>query len=322
MGGSSSQPRTEPAMSPINAFPVEDLYTPEFSESLHENTGYWQEPSPHESPVEQVATSPTKRKILTRWVAISENSEHGNARKKYGFWCEVLGYIESKTKTYGRPTYDMVVGKWKTMRPVVIRFCGVYCNVMRMAQENGAGDEDYVQRAMIHYQTETGLPFKFRHCWDVSKNSLKFQEIAFPNFNTRSEGGSKRHKSSDSSSFNIKSEDEVQEIRRPVGRDKARAAGKNRGSKTSGSSTMNDDALARLMVTEMKAQKKVERLAFMEIKRREVESHEREVAAKEYRAQQEDIRFYLQPYNHLTGDQRLAINEVRAKIKAKYNLQY
>ncbi|GKG25017.1 hypothetical protein Tco_0395645, partial [Tanacetum coccineum] len=30
------------------------------------------------------------------------------------------------------------------------------------SMESGAGDEDYVQRAMIHYQAETGLPFKFR----------------------------------------------------------------------------------------------------------------------------------------------------------------
>nr|GEW26955.1 hypothetical protein [Tanacetum cinerariifolium] len=41
-------------------------------------------------------------------------------------------------------------------------------------------------------------------------------------------------------------EDEVQEIRRTMGRDKAIAAGKNKGSKASGSSSMNNDALARL----------------------------------------------------------------------------
>ncbi|GJV29963.1 hypothetical protein Tco_1386411 [Tanacetum coccineum] len=130
------------------------------------------------------------------WVAISENIEHGNARKKNGFWCEVLAYIESKTKAYGCRTYDMVCEKWKT-----------------------------VQRAMIHYQAETGLSFKFRQCWDVLKDSPKWKEIALPNFNIGSEGGSKRHKSSGSSSFNTKSgdasinlntnvvdEDEVQEI--------------------------------------------------------------------------------------------------------------
>ncbi|GKD59314.1 hypothetical protein Tco_1296823 [Tanacetum coccineum] len=207
MGGSSSQRHTDLVMSPINAFPIEDLYTPEFSESLQKNTGYWQEPNPHEYPVEQVATSPTKMKKPTRnrqkrtiqsddaprqtawtteeeialakgWVAVSENSKHGNARKQDGFWCE-------------------------------------------------SGD------ASINLNTNAG----------------------------------------------DNNEDEVHEIRRPGGRDKARAAGKNKGLKASGSSTMNDNAFARLMVTKMTTQEKEECLAFIEIKKREVECREREVAA-------------------------------------------
>ncbi|GKC38636.1 ALP1-like protein [Tanacetum coccineum] len=173
------------------------------------------------------------------WLAVFENNKHGNARRQDGFWCEVLQYIESKTKQYDRRTYDM---------------------------ESGAGDEDYVQRAMIHYEIETELPFKLCHCWEILKDRPKWQEIAIPKFARESGGGSKRHKSSGSSSFNTESgeasinlntnvgdnnEDEVQEIRRPEGRDKARVAGKNKGSKASGSSTMNEDALARLMVSEM-----------------------------------------------------------------------
>nr|GFA27783.1 hypothetical protein [Tanacetum cinerariifolium] len=152
-----------------------------------------------------------------------------------------------------------------------------------------------------------------------------------PNHHRHRSGGSKRHKSSGSSSFNTESgeasinlntnvgdndEDEVQEIRRPDGRDKARAAGrKNKGSKPTGSSTLNEDEMARLMVTEITALEKEERLAFLEIKRREVECREREI-------EQQDMRFYLQPYDHLTGDQRNTMDEIRAKIKAKYNLQY
>ncbi|GKD36910.1 hypothetical protein Tco_1257117 [Tanacetum coccineum] len=167
--------------------------------------------------VEAVATSPPKTKKPTRarqkrtiqsddaprqiawttkedialvkgWVAVSENNKYGNAIKEHGFWCEVLKYIESKTKQYGQ-----------------------------------------------------------------------------------SRGGSKRHESSGYSSFNTESgdasinlntnvgdndEDEVQEIRRTMGRDKARAGGKNKWSKALGSSTINDDALVRLMVTEMTAQEK------------------------------------------------------------------
>ncbi|GJY15004.1 hypothetical protein Tco_0385426 [Tanacetum coccineum] len=117
-------------------------------------------------------------------------------------------------------------------------------------------------------------------------------------------------------------EDEVQEIRRPMGRDKARDATKKKGSRASGSSSMNDVALARLMVTEMTAQEKEQRDAFLEIKRREVECCELEIAAHEYRQRQEDIKFYLQPYDHLTGEQRMAMDEARAEIKAKYKLLY
>ncbi|GJS39395.1 hypothetical protein Tco_0564438 [Tanacetum coccineum] len=59
---------------------------------------------------------------------------------------------------------------------------------------------------------------------------------------------------------------------------------KNKGSKASGSSTMNDDALARLMVTELTAAEVAQSKKFMELKRREVECREREIAAAEYRA--------------------------------------
>ncbi|GKF76738.1 hypothetical protein Tco_0229208, partial [Tanacetum coccineum] len=81
------------------------------------------------------------------------------------------------------------------------------------------------------------------------------------------------------------------------GRDKVRAAArKNKRSKSSASSSVNEDALARLMITEMNC--------------------------REQDIEQQDMRLYLQPYDHLTGDQRKAMDAVRARIKAKYNLEY
>ncbi|GKD40207.1 hypothetical protein Tco_1260414 [Tanacetum coccineum] len=222
MGGSSSQPRTDPAMSPINTFPAEELYTSEFSDSLQDNTGYWQAPNPHESPVEQVATSPTKKKKATR-----------NRQKRT---------IESDDAPWQTP--------WTTEEEIAL-----------------------------------------------AKGWLAISE--------NSKHGNARRQD----------EDEMQEIRRPEGRDKARAAGrKNKGTRSAGSSNVNEDAFARLMVTEMTTQEKEERLAFLDIKRREMKCREREL-------EQQDMRFYLQPYDHLTGDQRKAMDEIRAKIKAKYNLQ-
>ncbi|GJV21183.1 hypothetical protein Tco_1370203 [Tanacetum coccineum] len=171
---------------------------------------------------------------------------------------------------------------------------------MRMAQESEASDEDYINMALIHYQAETGNTFKYRHYWEVLKDSPKWNTQELLKFATESERGSKRHKSSSSSSFNIEfgdasinlntnvgdnDEDEVQEIPQTMGRDKARAAGKN---KVSGSSSMNDEALPSSGVS----------------------------------STPKDIRFYLLPYDHLTGEQRMSMDEARAAVKAKYNLQY
>ncbi|GJR86513.1 hypothetical protein Tco_0210524 [Tanacetum coccineum] len=181
MGGSSSQRLTDLPMSPIHAFPIEDMYTPEFSDSFQQNTGSFHETAREDSPVE-VATSPPKTKskptrghqkrtiqsddaprqiawtskeeiaLCKGWVYIFKNSRVGNTRKDVGFWCEVLQYMERNSKQYDRRTYDMVNGKWKTMRPSVVRFCGVYGNIMRRLQESGAFDEDYYARALVNYE--------------------------------------------------------------------------------------------------------------------------------------------------------------------------
>ncbi|GKD49535.1 hypothetical protein Tco_1278511 [Tanacetum coccineum] len=57
-------------------------------------------------------------------------------------------------------------------------------NVMRMSYESGADDEDYVNRALIHYQAENRNTFKYRHCWEVLKDSLKWKTQELPKFAT------------------------------------------------------------------------------------------------------------------------------------------
>ncbi|GKB89787.1 hypothetical protein Tco_0962059, partial [Tanacetum coccineum] len=118
-------------------------------------------------------------------------------------------------------------------------------------------------------------------------------------------------------------ENEVQEIPRTMGRDKALGL-KKKGVGSSGSSmNMNDETLARLMVSELATQtasaiamKKDERAAYFEIKKREVELREREFELQAYRQRQEDMRFYMQPYDHLTRVQLAHMEAMRSEIKA------
>nr|GEX67911.1 hypothetical protein [Tanacetum cinerariifolium] len=97
-----------------------------------------------DAPQQTVWTAEEEIALAKGWLSISENSNHGNERRKAGFWCEVLQYIKSKTKQHDHRTYGMVCGKWKTVHPSVIRFCEIYNNVICMARESGAGEADYV----------------------------------------------------------------------------------------------------------------------------------------------------------------------------------
>ncbi|GJW49526.1 hypothetical protein Tco_0090877 [Tanacetum coccineum] len=167
MGGSSSQPR-----SPINAFPIEELYTPEFSESLQENTGYWQQPGPYEATTQ---TSPTKKKKATR---NRQKRQNDDVPRQVAWTTE-----EEITLAKG----------WKSV-----------------------------------YENE---------------------------------------RESEDASINL-------------------------------NNTVADD-------DEMTNAEVEQREAFIELKRREVQCREREIAATEYRAQQEDMKLYLQPYDHFTGEEWL-----------------
>ncbi|GJU35001.1 zinc finger BED domain-containing protein RICESLEEPER 2-like protein [Tanacetum coccineum] len=181
------------------------------------------------------------------------------------------------------------------------------------APELGSGGEDYFSRALFDYEAEHRMQLTLRHCWEVLKGSLKWMEYEVPKFLSNPQG-SKRYKTSRSSSFNTESgdasinlnvdvgddeEDEVQEVRRPMSRDQVKVS----------ELAMHNERAIRM--------KKEEHLAFMEIKRREVECHKRELAMLEYRQRKEGIRFYMQPYDHLTRDALFHIEALRVEIKAK-----
>ncbi|GJT59113.1 putative reverse transcriptase domain-containing protein [Tanacetum coccineum] len=123
---------------------------------------------------------------------------------------------------------------------------------MRRMQTSRASDADYYASALMHYEVETETTFKLRHCWEILKDSPKWQQSELPKFASKSRGGSKRYNSSGSNSFNTESGKASINLNTNVGDD--------------------DD---------------------------------------------ED-----EPYDHLTGDARLAMEELKAEIKAKYDLLY
>nr|GEX06757.1 hypothetical protein [Tanacetum cinerariifolium] len=133
VGGSSSQPNVVGSSSPIWHFSLDDydftqMYSLQFSESFCE------EHSPVEE-IEEIQVLVTQKKTgQRRWVCISEDSIKGNMRKDKGFWIEILKCMQEICPITQCRTYDMVNGKWKTMRLKVCTFYGVYANTIRTDQ--------------------------------------------------------------------------------------------------------------------------------------------------------------------------------------------
>ncbi|GJW57422.1 hypothetical protein Tco_0104153 [Tanacetum coccineum] len=150
-----------------------------------------------------------------------------------------------------------------------------------VSKSSGARDEDYFNKALLDYEAEFGVPFTLCHCCKVLRHSPKWWDQEVPKFKKKL----------------------PREARRlGLVRIKKKVAG---SSGLSGS--MNDEALARLMISELTTKnktamaiKKEECATFLEIKMREVECYEREIAMQEYKQRQEELRFYMQPFDHLT----------------------
>ncbi|GKA74342.1 RNA-directed DNA polymerase, eukaryota [Tanacetum coccineum] len=257
IGGSSSQPNIGGSSSPVRHFNLDDdddytqMYSSQFSESFREE----QSPTPEEETA-----------LCKGWVRISEDSVKGNARKKRGFWIEILKYMHETCPITQRQTYDMVNEKWKTVLPKVATFCGVYGNTILM-YTIGAGDANYLQRAMTNYHAEYGVPITLLHCWEMLKECDKWSSGEVSLFmQEKEEGKNKRYKSSGSSSFNTKEsgegsinlnttigdeeENKVEEVRRPrpMGRDQAKR--KMKAGSASSASSFDVEALAKMMANE------------------------------------------------------------------------
>nr|GEW02116.1 hypothetical protein [Tanacetum cinerariifolium] len=80
-------------------------------------------------------------------------------------------------------TYDIVNGKWKTVRPKVATFYGVYANTFR-TYTSGDDDDDYIQRALTDYQRRSSRIYATQG----EENAQEIQVERESSFNTRESG--------------------------------------------------------------------------------------------------------------------------------------
>nr|GEX15731.1 hypothetical protein [Tanacetum cinerariifolium] len=199
LDGMDNYSPNETPLTSVSVIPVHESRTSwnRKGESLtlvSENTGYWQETNLNESPVEQVATSSTKNKKKATRNRQKRTSQSVDAPRQTPWTTEEENALAKGWLAISENIKDGYAKKQ----------AGFWC------EESGAGDEDYVQRAMLHYEIEIGIPFKLRHCWEIFKDQCEEASINLNN------------------NVGDNDKDEVKEIRRPEGRDKARGVGKNK----------------------------------------------------------------------------------------------
>nr|GEY73550.1 hypothetical protein [Tanacetum cinerariifolium] len=139
--------------------------------------------------------------------------EEEATEKEERFCVDILKHMHETCPITKRQTYDMVSEKWKTMRPKVASFCGVYANTI-LTYTSGADEADYLQIAMIDYHVEYIVSFTLFHCYEEEDK-------------------------------------EVEEVRRPrpMGRDQAKRKTKA-GSVGSSASSFDVEAFAKMMANE------------------------------------------------------------------------
>ncbi|GJX39141.1 glutathione S-transferase T3-like protein [Tanacetum coccineum] len=286
VGGSSSQPSVRGSLSPVRKFSLEDedftnLYSPSWTELIREEQSLVEE-------IEEIQV-PEETALCKGWVRTSEDSVKGNMRKERGFWIDILKYMHDTCPITQRRTYDMVNEKWKTVRSKVYTFCGVYANAVQM-YTSGASDTDYLQRALIGYQAEYGVPFTLLHCWEVLKDSEKWNSGELLAFRQEKEDGKNK---------NENEVEEVEEVRRPrpMGRDQAKR--KMKASSTSSASSFDVAELAKMMANEYvmasdsyNIQKKQEMSQLLKIKNRELELKAAELEIRRMENRQRDELLY------------------------------
>ncbi|GJY80156.1 hypothetical protein Tco_0492907 [Tanacetum coccineum] len=116
VGGSSSQPNGGSSSSLVQHFSlddVEEMYPRRFLEYFREEQ------------------SPEDTALCKSCVRISEDSVGASSRKEMGFWVAVMKHMHGTCEITKRQTYNMINDKWKTVRPKVATFCGVYDNTLQ-----------------------------------------------------------------------------------------------------------------------------------------------------------------------------------------------
>ncbi|GKE25354.1 glutathione S-transferase T3-like protein [Tanacetum coccineum] len=282
-------------------------------------------------------------------------------KRRQGFWTEVTEFFDKEMSEQKR-SYDSVNCKWKNkIRLKVSQFCEIYNSVQDRHQSESCENIVY-QEAELEYRTIYNALFALTDCWKILKDYPKWKKVKMPKFYKSKKSSSKKSRTSETTSqgnsdsahigldLNDESADsedvDVQEVAMDRDRAKKKASSSGARSETSiaGDSSLVD---ALLSATSFFSQRKESSSEYLRIKERELELEDQKrrelgelerlkIAQRdkeldlqqkmfEFQQQQkweEDIKYYNEDHEHLTGRALSTALMLKKKIKERWNLDY
>ncbi|XP_052622261.1 uncharacterized protein LOC128127644 [Lactuca sativa] len=185
----------------------------------------------------------------------------------------------------------------------VSKINGLYNN-LKTQRKSGQGDEEIFQEVLQFYLEEVGKPFKWHDCWKLLVQSPRWityeRDFVFGvQQSKRTKTGSSGYTTSSDArvgvDLNPNDELELEEIVRPMGRDKAKRKGK--GTFSSASNFSVDIEEMRKITSSFDRYNLIfsERLAFDKVKE---ETRKKERAERQ---EMEDMKFLMENVDHLSG---------------------
>ncbi|KAL7584227.1 glutathione S-transferase T3-like [Lactuca sativa] len=180
--------------------------------------------------------------LVKAWVDISEDSIQGNAQPGEHFWFRILErFREELGKCDDYRTKHQLNSKFREIARGVSKINWLYNN-LKTQRKSGQGDEEILQETLQFYLEEVGKPFKWHDCWKLLVRSPRWityeRDFIFGvQQSKRTKTGSNGYTTSSDArvgqDLNQDDELELEEIERPMGRDKAKRKGKGTSSSAS-----------------------------------------------------------------------------------------
>ncbi|KAJ1295423.1 hypothetical protein BS78_01G222800 [Paspalum vaginatum] len=270
--------------------------------------------------------------LVKAWLEISCDPVIGNGQKGESFWKRVVERYNYRRGQHLERTLRSLQSRWNNaIKPQVSTFSDYYAEALRL-NPSGMSDADETSLAASNFVDVEGHAFGYMHCWDVMKDEPKWCE---PTKAAGMEGDT----SLDSNRVTIDADKRTG--KRPIGRDRAKAANKKgKSSDTSSSdyaSKMQDLSMQRISMMQEEAVRKDQRfkqLAVIDEKRyQETLQHnqcmidiekekvkimrEKHDMARQREEKQEDERILALNLDECTPQQRLYYETLQQDIMEK-----